>query len=241
MLTIDVTNFPDANFRKYLLEQGYGKNGVLTDADVEEITNIDVCGEGIHSLKGIEYFTALIELSCDDNLLTELDLSKNTELAALWCTGNRLISLNVSMCTALTHLDCSANLLTALDVSKNTALTTLACANNWLTILDVSKNVALEVLLVNINKLMTLDLSKNTALTHLYCHSNRLTELDVSQNIALTILDCSHNPINGEVLDALICSLPENATSEQWYEDSACTMEQVATIKAKGWMYMMPI
>ena len=31
---IDETNFPDDNFRHYLLEQDYGKDGVLTEAEI---------------------------------------------------------------------------------------------------------------------------------------------------------------------------------------------------------------
>ena len=51
----------------------------------------------------------MTSLSCDDNKLTALDISKNT---------------------ALTRLSCSGNSLTSLDLSKNMALNKLLCCNN---------------------------------------------------------------------------------------------------------------
>ena len=106
---IDETKFPDDNFRNYLLEQDYGKDGVLTEAEIRNITVMDVSEKDIKSLKGIEYFTALDSLDCSVNELTTLDVSKNT---------------------ALKKLNCGFNELTALDVSKNTALNVLTCCGN---------------------------------------------------------------------------------------------------------------
>ena len=160
---IDKTNFPDDNFWNYLLEQDYGKDGVLTEAEIRNITVMDVSEKEIKSLKGIEYFTALRTLNCSDNELTELDISGNT---------------------ALDTLDCSYNELTALDVSKNTALRSLDCSFNELTSLDISKNTALTYLDCDDNKLTSLDLSVNTELTHLDCGFNELTSLDISKNTA---------------------------------------------------------
>ena len=51
---IDKTNFPDDNFWNYLLEQDYGKDGVLTEAEIRNITVMDVSEKDIKSLKGIE-------------------------------------------------------------------------------------------------------------------------------------------------------------------------------------------
>ncbi len=64
-------------------------------------------------------------------------------MASLSCLNNQLTALDVSKNTVLTELLCHENQLTALDVS-NTALTTLYCHNNQLTTLDVSKNTALS-------------------------------------------------------------------------------------------------
>ena len=166
---INATNFPDANFRNYLLSQDYGSDRKLTEAEITGVTRINVSYKSIQSLKGIEYFTALTELRCYRNQLTSLDVSKNTALTSLYCYGNQLTSLDVSGCTSLTTLDCYSNSLTSLDVSKNTALTWLYC---------------------NDNKLTSLDVSGCTALIRLECFGNPLTSLDVSKNTSLTKLNC---------------------------------------------------
>lgn len=78
------------------------KKGIIADAghiiyaDVAGITELYVGGKyeewiarkGLTSLKGIEYFTALTELRCNNNQLTTLDVSKNTALTVLWCETN---------------------------------------------------------------------------------------------------------------------------------------------------------
>ena len=243
-VAIDATNFPDENFRNYLLQQSYGQDGVLTEEEISGVTSIHVSLKNISSLKGIEHFTALTYLDCYENQLTALDVSKNTALTWLSCNSNQLTALDVSKNTALTHLECSYNRLTALDVSKNTALTWLECSNNQLTALDVSKNTALERLFCSKNQLTALDVS-NTALTSLQCYSNQLTALDVSKNTALTDLACYSNRISVSSMDDLINSLPMYETENTGRilvinisdpnEGNVCTKSQVAAIKAKGW------
>ena len=194
-IAIDETNFPDANFRSYLLEQDYGKDGVITESEIQEISVIFVEGRGVHSLKGIEFFTALKTLFCGSNQLTSLDVSKNTALSLLSCYTNQLTALDVSKNTALTNLNCSNNQLTSLDLSKNTALEELYSSDNQLTSLDVSKNTAISFLSCYSNKLTALDVSQNTELGELRCYSNKLTSLDVSKNTALTKLSCDKNQL----------------------------------------------
>lgn len=224
LVGIDKTNFPDDNFWNYLLEQDYGKDGVLTEAEIRNITVMDVSEKEIKSLKGIEYFTALRSLSCGFNELTAPDVSKNT---------------------ALTYLRCDDNKLTALDISKNTALTRLSCSGNSLTSLDLSKNTALTSLSCNCNALTTLDVSANTSLDYLACYSNQLATLDLSKNMALENLLCFKNQISGQNMDALIGSLRQNESEEfcGFYvmdgnepNQNVCTKSQAAAAKAKGWL-----
>ena len=215
-IAIDENNFPDENFRNWVLSQDYGQDGVLTEAEIAGVTEIYVPSQNIASLKGIEYFTALQQLYCgnnkittldvsqnmalwfllcESNQLTTLDVSQNTALGFLYCDNNKITTLDVSQNTALTQLNCYNNLLTSLDVSQNTALKGLGCGANLLTSLDVSKNTALTSLACSFNQLTSLDVSQNTALTFLDCHDNQLTSLDVSQNKALTTLSCSSNQL----------------------------------------------
>lgn len=127
----DITAEFDPGFAAVLQGRDYISDARrITRADVKGITKLNVWNEGLASLKGIEYFTALTQLLCFDNQLTTLDVSKNTAMTALDCSGNPLTALDVSKNTALTALDCSENQLTSLDVSKNTALKRLFYQGN---------------------------------------------------------------------------------------------------------------
>ena len=112
---IDATTFPDANFRQFLIDEGYGYNCVplnrryLTFEDIEGITTLDVGYKDIQSLQGVEHFTALKTLFCCGNQLTTLDVSSCTELTKLDCSNNQLTSLDVSNCSKLNTLYCYAN------------------------------------------------------------------------------------------------------------------------------------
>ena len=228
---INETNFPDANFRSYLLSKEYGSDGVITDAEIAEITYIEVKEMNIANLKGIEFFTALAGLYCSNNQLTALDLSKNS---------------------ALVYLQCSNNQLTSLDITKNTALAGLYCSNNQLTALDVSNNTDLTELYCEFNQLTSLNVLGCTALTDLFCYSNQLTSLDVTGCTSLGLkkeystekgmISCALNRIKGAAMDAFIASLPTNASElnviHHQDEGNVMTAAQVAAARAKGWKPM---
>ena len=210
-VTIDETTFPDETFRKWILKQSYGKDGVLTEEEIAGIKEIDVAYKEIKSMKGLEYFTAIERLWCGSAELTELDVSHNTALTDLRCSQTGLKELDLSKNTALKWLICHNNKFTTLDLSQNTLLEEMYCYSNDLTSLDLSHNTALRILDCANTNLTTLDVTKNTALTLLYCYGNKLTTIDLSKNLALknlqcyecemTTLDVTHNP----ELEMLVC------------------------------------
>ena len=100
-VAINAINFPDTNFRSWLLEQSFGTDSVLTKTEIEGATDMIMSGRNIESLEGIGYFKELIYLYCDNNKLTTLDVSACTKLQALLCNQNNLTSLNVSGCSDL--------------------------------------------------------------------------------------------------------------------------------------------
>ena len=194
-VSINETNFPDANFRTVVKEYDTDNDENLSRVEIEAVKEIKCYHKDIRSLTGIEYFTALQTLKCYSNQLTSLDISGNTALKSLDCAKNQLAALDVSQNTALESLDCADNQLTTLDVSRNTALKSLDCAKNQLTTLDVSRNTALESLNCADNQVTSLDISQNTALEYLICASNKLTALNVSGNATLKFLNCESNEL----------------------------------------------
>ena len=91
-IAINATNFLDANFRAVVAGTDIDKdaNGYLSDEEIAAVTKLAVSDKNIISLKGIEFFTALTGLWCYNNLLTSLDVSKNTALQYLYCFGNQI-------------------------------------------------------------------------------------------------------------------------------------------------------
>ncbi len=140
-IEINETNFPDENFRRYVkVRFDIDNDGALSAEEIAKVTRINVKNSDITSLKGIEYFTALKELDCSGNHLTELDVSNNTALEQLWCDENELTSLDVSNCIVLKRLQCHYNPLTSLDVSNNPELMLLYCRNDKTMNLYISNN-----------------------------------------------------------------------------------------------------
>ncbi len=193
---VNEANFPDSGFRQYLLNLDDYTNAapknVLSPQEISQLSwiNIDSSAYNISSLKGIEYLTQASYLSCSDQYLTELDLSKNTKLKTVDCSSNQIRTLDFSNNTELTTIYCYSNALTSLDVTKNTKLETLSCLSNALESLDVTNNPYLTGLWCDYNKLSAIDLSKNTMLKQLSVDGNMLRKLDVTNNRYLTNISC---------------------------------------------------
>jgi len=202
------TSIPDEIFEDKLIALGIdtdGKNGNTLTSSIASVTYLDLSGDSIYNLRGIQDFVALKTLLCPRTYLTTLDFSKNLALTSLDCSSTQLKSLNVSKNIALTSLTCDTNYLTSLDVSTNVNLTSLSCFSNTLTSLNVSKNEALTFLSCYSNKLASLDVTKNILLTNLACNNNQLTILDVSKNTSLINFYCSNNLLSN-------LTIPENTS-----------------------------
>ena len=220
-VAINETNFPDENFRNWILSQDYGTDGVLTKEEIAEITSISILTDkNIECLDGIGFFSALTTLNIRNNKIASLDVSNNTELTSLNCINNQLETLDVSNNKKLTTLYCSGNQLTMLNVTGCKELIDLNCYNNQLTSLGVSGCVALQTLV---------------------CYNNQLTSLEVSGCTVLRNLYCYQNQIKGTAMDALVESLPVAINSgtmrvmHNENEGNVMTIAQVAAAKAKNW------
>ena len=113
---------PDANFKAYLV----GNTNINTNSDTEiqvseaSVFNgaIDCSNLFISDLTGIEAFTSLIDLVCNENQLISLDVSQNIVLEGLSCGNNLITSLNLSLNTALYVLWCPENQISCLNIKN---------------------------------------------------------------------------------------------------------------------------
>ncbi|MBO4580489.1 MAG: leucine-rich repeat domain-containing protein [Clostridiales bacterium] len=219
-VTINATNFPDRNFRKYVIKNfDLDKNDVLSEAEIKKVTSIDCTGAEINDLKGIEFFPYLTSLDCSG--VYNVNWSSNKAIKKLICSSCHENEYDFSMLTDLETLDCSYIFRTAelkLDLKKNTKLTKLNCSHcDMLCELDLSKNTALKYLNCSgcsINEIdlkanvkleeldisernrdyeIELDLSKNKALKKLDCYDSGICKLNIASCTLLEELDCSSN------------------------------------------------
>ena len=241
------TFIPDDNFEQALIDLGYD-SGPLDDfvptANINNITSLDVKGNNISNLTGIEDFIALSILNCSDNQLTALDISKNINLTELYFFDNQITSIDVSLHPDLKILWCYNNLLSNLNVSQNANLISLVCNNNNLTGLNTSNNPVLNVLVCNQNQIMVLDVSNNSTLSRFECGGNLLSILDVSANTNLSYLSCEQNDLtslnlNTNIdLSVLLCY--ENQITDLYLSQNSsltnldCSNNQLCSLNVKN-------
>ena len=236
---INSTNFPDQDFLQYVKDNidtadtTGQKDGKLSQAERDAVTEISITNTNCTDLTGIAYFANLKILYCSDNKLTGLDMSGNPALEQLLCDENNLESLNVTKNKKLSKLKCQHNGLKELNLKDNENLTELNCSYNQLTTLDVSKNAKLSILECYNNGMEELNLGDITNLSWLLCAENNLTELDVSKNPYLERLHCRHNKLRRLVIgknysltmlylmDNQLTSLDLNGKWEIWNFDYA--------------------
>lgn len=184
---INDTNFPDPVFLQYVKDNidtadttSGQKDGRLSKAERDAVTEISITNTDCTDLTGIAYFANLTTLECQHNGLKELNLEYNKNLTDLNCSYNQLTTLDVSKNAKLSALRCYNNGMVELNLGDITQLTVLQCEDNNLTELDVSKNPYLKELQCGENKLRRVVIGKKYSLTGLYLRGNQLTSLDLS-------------------------------------------------------------
>ena len=224
-IPVDATNFPDANFRSYVIND-LGVGDTLEASEIASITTIDIApfkfeytdpttgqtftyhiARNITDLTGIEYFTAVTDLNISYNNLGTVDLSALTNLQTLKCNGSGLTALDVSSNRALRYLNFDndapnllspysyPNTFTSINLTNNTQLTYLRCEYNKLTSLNVSTLINLEYLNCYGNNIDQLDVTNNTHLVVLGCSGNSIPLLNVSNCTDLQELYCANNQL----------------------------------------------
>ena len=209
-------NFPDAEFRRFLINHCDTNYDGKLDVDIKNMTI--PTSYAIESLEGIRFFEDLEKLDCHGIGLTTLNVGKNFKLKELDCSHNKLKEYYPILSSGLKILNCSHNKLTHMNLGiltglnleevncSNNNITKIVmdsvgelvkfdCSNNDLMALDVSQCFKLQELNCSGNQLMELDVRNQTQLTQLDCHNNKLTELNVEQNGSLISLICNDNQL----------------------------------------------
>lgn len=159
------TTIPDSNFESALEALGYddfSADGKVPTELIEVVTSLDVGTKNINDLTGIEAFSALTSLRCNDNAIQNLDLRNNTLLEYIKCDDNNMDILNVEGLQYFEELVGYGNDFTSFDFSNVPSLKKISLFNNELTSLDLTKNTALVFVRLDNNNLTSLDLRNGT-------------------------------------------------------------------------------
>ena len=245
---------------KSSLQKLHISSNKFTSIDLSGYDNLEYldCSNNRLSTLTLNKLKKLASVTCSNNsLLTSLDVSKNA-LTSLYLTG----------CSNLTRLDCNENQLYSLDLSTCENLNVLNCWDNKLEYLDLSNNKNINLLDCSCNPISSLNIKGYTNLSSLYCYSCRITSLDLSgcnklgilhcyqnqltslilpkESTELNYVECFQNKLEGNMMDALVASLPnrKETTSgeirmmidpELGDEGNVCTPQNVIDAKKKNW------
>ncbi len=123
--------FKDANLLAALVKSDINADNDegISPIEAKNAKSIDVSGKKISSFDELSYFVNLEELTCSNNQISSLDLSKLPNLKSLSCENNKLTSLDITKNSALVTLLCNKNQLDTLDIRNNEKLSDLFCGN----------------------------------------------------------------------------------------------------------------
>ena len=219
LASAQIVNIPDPAFKAKLIQAGYdtNNNGYIELVEAQAVTILGVNESGILSLEGIQSFTNLTTLYCQNNHdLSSLDVSNLSNLAYLDTSNCALTSLNVSGCVNLQVLTAWGNQLTTLDISMLGELREFMCDMNDITSIsgnglqnlwkfhisynpissvDLSNMPALQFFNCRYTDVSTLDLSVAPTITELMCAGTNITNLDLSVVPNLVSLECEDSPL----------------------------------------------
>ena len=116
-VALDEAHFPDETFRKIISGRDVNADGFLNDDEIASATMLDLLGEEIKSLKGVEYLTSLESLWCKNVQATEIDLSGNKALSRVQCVDMPLKTLILKENQQLISMECTGCNLETIDVT----------------------------------------------------------------------------------------------------------------------------
>lgn len=198
-------------------------NGIITAAEAQNISYLDVSNAQINDLSGINNFTNLHTLICANNQIAALNLSTQSQMVTLDCSNNQLETLNINGLNNLVTLNCSRNNLIALSVNGLTHLQTIECYDNYIMALNVTGLNNLQNLTAFRNQLQTLNASGLTSLLTLSVGTNLLTSINLSGLTNLQNLNCAENQLT-----------TLNVSSLTSLQQLGCNSNQLTTLNLTG-------
>jgi uncharacterized repeat protein (TIGR01451 family) len=204
LLESSSSNFIARNLNGDYFSIDANSNNEIELTEALEVAFLEIDNSSISSLSGINNFTNLLLLSCENNLLTNLNVSGLINLTTLNCSSNQLGNLNVNGLTELQNLNCQFNQLTNLNVNGITNLEIVNCSYNLIASLVLNNLLNLTEVNCNDNLISSIDLTDLISLISLNCSNNRLSSLDTTNLVSLELLNCNTNLLVSLTINGLV-------------------------------------
>ncbi len=190
---INETNFPDDNFRYWLLKYDYiDEDGCLSD---EEISS-GLCVKDVNNFAGLEKLQAIRELEIESTTVTELDLSSLRNISDLYIMNapelTRIIIGNTTNPVDFQVKD--APRLSNLSFSEDTKLDTFCLTKTAMGNFDLSRYTDLRLVYISGNSAMrALNLGSKNKLNSVRLYDTSIETVDVSNSSNITLIDAENN------------------------------------------------
>lgn len=242
-VAVNSTNFPDAKFRQYVLDNiDTNKDKKLSTDEIKAAKTIDVSGLGISNLKGIEHFTYATDLFAANNKLKSVDITKNTKVAYLNLSNNSLTgTLNLSKCTNLHVVKYGSNKLTKVTMPAKKYLKSLdfvdASDNQFTTQANAGLNIGDTDYVKSLSEVN----ASNNAITSFNCagfqgildlRNNKITSLKLENSKEGSHVVSLYLDGNTLSKTSSVDFTPEWITTPQQFSCSANVSSKVKMLKA---------
>lgn len=158
--------------------------------------NIGVFSIGGVTMSDIDVskMTEVYCLTVDGASLSSIDLHNNTKLRELSLDANKFTTIDLSYLNNLVMLSLSRNNMESFTLAQDNHIQWFYASNNKLTSVDMHQlSNAYNVDLTN-NQLETIDVTPAaSSLGQLFLAGNKLHDIDISQNNVLTVLNIAYN------------------------------------------------
>lgn len=198
-ITVDSIHIPDLGFRAGLRSLGIDFRGeYCAQPDISSIKILPLHYQKIEDLSGIEFFTHLEILHLEHNLLSEIDLSKNTSLREVYADNNLLEKIIFPDGHLLHKISLKNNLFSELEFPDTSALVSVDVSFNKIKNLRVPHSSRLRSLVAHNNQMNDLPFLGDTPyLRELNLSHNMLSKKIDIKHSQLELLDLSFNQLRG--------------------------------------------
>lgn len=174
-------------------------DGVLQIAEALTVYFLNIqCNEclspnNIQDLTGINSFSNLRSLTVVNTGITNLSLNNLTHLIDLTCNYNPLSTVELVGVNSLETLDLRDNNIVSVNFNQIPSIRTILCDNNNFTEIHLNTLLNLEQVYFGFNDITSFTITNCPQLFLLWCNNNQISELEVNQLTALNYLYCQDN------------------------------------------------